>query len=447
MIDIVDVVQNIDVTFASDTEIQPINVIFKEDQSGIVLDFDQYSGFTNNYESLKNKPSIDGVTIVGDMTSADLGLVKSYDDLTDKPSVNGVALIGNKTSSDLGLVESYDDLTDRPSINGITLTGNTTSADLGLVESYNELQDKPSLDGVTIEGDMVYTDFGLVKLYSELGNKPTLNGKTIEGNGTSESYGIVLSDTFEHWAAKTNLVSQAGVIYVYTDYQAYDSGTGTTVSYPGVKIGNGRTKLNALPFINAPDPRLLNHIANTSIHVTSQDRQNWNGAVSDISVIQRQLTGSMHNIGETTTEISDGSTTIPIMVDGNYVVPSAGDVVRYLDREFMYADNGTWVEFGAVGNQVLRDTKEHWDAQPSLISEKDVIYIYTNYKTIDNGDGTYTIYPGMKIGDGSAYLIDIPFIGEGDGSIVTPEDIARWNNKWRGYMNENNPENLIFTVN
>ena len=447
MIDIVDVIQTIDVTFTDDTENQPINIAFNDKQDGIILDFNAYSGFANNYESLRNKPSIDGVTILGDMTSADLGIVKSYDELTDRPSVNGVVLTGDMTSSDLGLVESYDDLTNRPSVNGVTLTGDMTSAELGLIESYNDLQDLPSVDGVTISGDMTAADLGIIKSYNELNDKPSLNGITIEGRGTNESYGIVLSDNFENWSSKTSLISQAGVIYVYTDYQAYDSGSGTIVSYPGVKIGNGRTKLSALPFINAPDPRLLNHIANNSIHVTSQDRQNWNGAVSDISVIQRQLTGSMHNIGETTTEISDGSATIPIMVDGKYVVPSAGDVVRYLDREFMYADNGTWVEFGAVGNQVLRDTKEHWDAQPSLISEKDVIYIYTNYKTIDNGDGTYTIYPGMKIGDGSAYLIDIPFIGEGEGVIVTPEDIARWNNKWRGYMNENNPENLIFTVN
>lgn len=79
-----------------------------------------------------------------------------YDDLTDKPSINGVTLSGNKTTADLliaftaadvglGNVANerqysaqnpppYPDLTNKPSINSVTLVGNKTSEDLGLVE-------------------------------------------------------------------------------------------------------------------------------------------------------------------------------------------------------------------------------------------------------------------------------------------------------------------------
>ena len=119
--------------------------------------------------------------------------------------------------------------------------------------------------------------------------------------------------------------------------------------------------------------------------------------------------------------------------------------MRYGNQEFMYTDGGVWAEFGsqAVGN-VLRGTVSYWNSQPSLISEQDAIYIYTDYRTVDNGDGTYTYYQGMKIGDGSAYLIDIPFIGEG---LVTQADVDRWNNKWSGYLDSNNLENLVFTTN
>ena len=106
---------------------------------------------------------------------------------------------------------------------------------------------------------------------------------------------------------------------------------------------------------------------------------------------------------------------------------------------------------------VLRDTKANWDSQPSLQSEKGVIYIYTDYQTIDNGDGTFTIVPGVKVGDGMSYLIDMPFVAGNDELFkqhvldntihVTAEEKEFWNNKWRGYIDEANPTLLVFTTN
>lgn len=123
-------------------------------------------------------------------------------------------------------------------------------------------------------------------------------------------------------------------------------------------------------------------------------------------------------------------------------------------------------EFGGVANaggggtgnvNVLRGTTEYWNAQPSLTAERDVIYIYTNHATVDNGDGTFTIYPAIKIGDGTSYLIDMPFVdGElspiiqnhiNDSTIhVTAAEKDFWNNKWRGYIVNSSPENLVFTT-
>lgn len=123
-------------------------------------------------------------------------------------------------------------------------------------------------------------------------------------------------------------------------------------------------------------------------------------------------------------------------------------------------------EFGGVANaggggsgnvNVLRGTTEYWNAQPSLTAQKDVIYIYTNHATVDNGDGTFTIYPAIKIGDGTSYLIDMPFV---DGDLnptiqnhindstihVTAAEKDFWNNKWRGYIVNSSPENLVFTT-
>lgn len=53
--------------------------------------------------------------------------------------------------------------------------------------------------------------------------------------------------------------------------------------------------------------------------------------------------------------------------------------------------------------------KSEWDADRDTIAEKDALYIYSDYKTIQK-DGKQLLVPGLKIGDGVSYLIDIPFV-------------------------------------
>lgn len=53
--------------------------------------------------------------------------------------------------------------------------------------------------------------------------------------------------------------------------------------------------------------------------------------------------------------------------------------------------------------------KSEWDADRDIIAEKDALYIYSDYKTIQK-DGKQLLIPGLKIGDGVSYLIDIPFV-------------------------------------
>lgn len=107
---------------------------------------------------------------------------------------------------------------------------------------------------------------------------------------------------------------------------------------------------------------------------------------------------------------------------------------------------------------IYKGTVEYWNSKRDLVSEDGALYIYTNYKTVDNGDGTTTIYPALKIGDGSSYLIDMPFVTASDSEElnnhiqdntvhITNEEREFWNNKWSGYMNREDPENLYFTTN
>ena len=54
--------------------------------------------------------------------------------------------------------------------------------------------------------------------------------------------------------------------------------------------------------------------------------------------------------------------------------------------------------------EVLSNTTAGWNADPYLVSVKDTIYVYTDYKT-DHGQSI----PAMKIGDGSTRLSELPF--------------------------------------
>ena len=95
---------------------------------------------------------------------------------------------------------------------------------------------------------------------------------------------------------------------------------------------------------------------------------------------------------------------------------------------------------------VLFDTTEHWNNQTSLISEKNTLYVYIDYMTDEN----LTI-PGFKLGDGKAYLIDLPFTDKvyydhiRDQVIhITGEERILWNNKVSCELSDVNRENLIF---
>lgn len=106
---------------------------------------------------------------------------------------------------------------------------------------------------------------------------------------------------------------------------------------------------------------------------------------------------------------------------------------------------------GGVAN-ILIDTTEHWNAKPQYVPPKGCIVIYSDRTVIDGVN-----YAGIKAGDGLAYLIDMPFVGD-DVAVrimdvvnnhitntnihVTPEEKNYWNNK---LDSELDGENLILS--
>lgn len=109
-----------------------------------------------------------------------------------------------------------------------------------------------------------------------------------------------------------------------------------------------------------------------------------------------------------------------------------------------------------VGNKTLEDlgvpeilynTTEYWNSQIGVQSKAGVLYVYSDYK---EEDGVYI--PGVKIGDGNAYIIDLPFTDEiyakhvlNKAIHVTDEERAFWNNKVTCFVDPLNENKVIFT--
>lgn len=71
-------------------------------------------------------------------------------------------------------------------------------------------------------------------------------------------------------------------------------------------------------------------------------------------------------------------------------------------------------------SEVMIHTTAEWALLTSLVSIKGMIYIWSDYKTENGVD-----IPAFKVGDGSAYVVDLPFATQ----AITTTQITSWNNK------------------
>lgn len=103
---------------------------------------------------------------------------------------------------------------------------------------------------------------------------------------------------------------------------------------------------------------------------------------------------------------------------------------------FKYA-KGTAVP---VNNQITRLTLQEYKIVSGDISAEDMFYLITDYKTDSDG----TPYPGLAVGDGSAYIGDLPVItGLTADEQLALDNIININDKV-GCMADDETETLIF---
>lgn len=121
----------------------------------------------------------------------------------------------------------------------------------------------------------------IVDDYEVLHNLPQINNQTLLGNVSLQQLGTraILYNSTEGWNNQRDLVSEEGVVYIYSDAQSYTSDDGSrTVYVPGIKIGDGNAYLIDLPFTGS-DALIAEHVNDTGLHVTSEEKLFWNNKV------------------------------------------------------------------------------------------------------------------------------------------------------------------------
>lgn len=120
-------------------------------------------------------------------------------------------------------------------------------------------------------------------------------------------------------------------------------------------------------------------------------------------------------------------------------------------------DSKQWVKLGSSESaEVIYRTTAEWNERRSEISKLNVMYVYTDYKTEYDENNVATYIPGIKLGDGKAYVANLPFITGDYGALeqnlsdhiqngtvhITQEERDFWNRKSRAVVDG---ENLILT--
>jgi hypothetical protein len=105
---------------------------------------------------------------------------------------------------------------------------------------------------------------------------------------------------------------------------------------------------------------------------------------------------------------------------------------------------------------IYYDTTAAWNMMPDMIGEKGYIYVYSDYQTITDQVGIVTFIPGIRIGDGTTYLRDLPFVSEAMTAAliehinntevhVSAAEKEFWNNKVSSYLDGQDTENLVLS--
>ena len=250
----------------------------------------------------------------------------------------------------------------------------------------------------------------VIKNYNFLNNKPQINGVELIGNKTFADLGLAQ----EPLIVTATQLEQPGAEDTYT----LDNATFNDIAYA---IYNGRnvfirTTSDTFPYSNL----IYDAESNRWAYV-------FGGTIASGGMIYNKFFIVLNNPGNIGTLIRNNET-------------------------FVSTVNGQ-SGYVTIEDKIHTDTTANWNAQRDFVAENGHVYVYSDYQTIDG-----VPVPGFKVGDGSSYLIDMPFAGASDRASleehindnvrhITAEEREFWNNKVTCFISSGDNETVVFTKN
>lgn len=145
-----------------------------------------------------------------------------------------------------------------------------------------------TFSGLQESDETVRFNFGEVNTitendYERLVNKPQINSIELSGNLSARDLGLgkVYYDTKENWDLQRSLIAEEAAIYIYSNYDYEEDEVGNRIPIAGIKIGDGTSYLIDMPVVSGGTTKaIIEHLANTEIHVTAAEKEFWNHKVS-----------------------------------------------------------------------------------------------------------------------------------------------------------------------
>ena len=176
--------------------------------------------------------------------------------------------------------------------------------------------------------------------------------------------------------------------------------------------------------------------------------------MADEPDIIQKLSVDFNVVNDISIDFTSAPQPVKVQMSSDAPVDANFDNDSQVDARFISNVQPIEAQFGTVyvvgGDcHVLYATTATWNSQPELIADRGYVYIYCDYRQNEQGQNIAS----AKIGDGNAYLVDLPFVDElvyehisDNIRHITQEEREFWNNKVRCYMSEVKDDILIFTT-
>lgn len=108
-------------------------------------------------------------------------------------------------------------------------------------------------------------------------------------------------DTKANWNTATGFVPLRGEVIIYEDFAQYEVekyGETVTKYIPNIKIGDGTTPVQDLPFVDKDlRDKLMEHINDQDIHVALGDKKYWDYKIDILNCIKEDKSSGVDSDG------------------------------------------------------------------------------------------------------------------------------------------------------